>query len=306
MRKVLLIGYGSIGRKYLSLLIKVKQITDVYIYTKQRIDETKKVKKINLNSFKKINPHLIIIANQTSLHFKTINFIEKNFSKKIVLVEKPLFDKYLRQKIKYNSYYIAYNLRFHPVLKKIKKLIAKQELWYVQIKQSSYLPEWRKNINYKYSTSALKSKGGGVLLELSHELDILENIFGNILPSFSYNSKISNLKINTDDILIISGTVKKRQKKILFNLSSNMFSRNKVREIYIDGKSLSIRADLLKNTIIYFQKDKKKKISFPNFFINQTYDMQLKSILSYKFDNLCTYEEGLNIMKVIEKIRKKN
>ena len=51
MRKVLLIGYGSIGRKYLSLLIKVKQITDVYIYTKQRIDETKKVKKINLNSF---------------------------------------------------------------------------------------------------------------------------------------------------------------------------------------------------------------------------------------------------------------
>ena len=44
----------------------------------------------------------------------------------------------------------------------------------------------------------------------------LENIFGNIFPSFSYNSKISNLKINTDDILIISGTVKKRQTKILF------------------------------------------------------------------------------------------
>ena len=41
----------------------------------------------------------------------------------------------------------------------------------------SYLPNWRKNIPYYLSNSADK-KGGGVLLELSHEIDYLTWIFG--------------------------------------------------------------------------------------------------------------------------------
>ena len=42
----------------------------------------------------------------------------------------------------------------------------------------SYLPSWRKNIIYNKSYSSDKKKGGGVLLDLSHEIDYITWILG--------------------------------------------------------------------------------------------------------------------------------
>ena len=41
----------------------------------------------------------------------------------------------------------------------------------------SFLPNWRNNINYKNSNSAKKKLGGGVALELSHEIDLANYLF---------------------------------------------------------------------------------------------------------------------------------
>ena len=43
----------------------------------------------------------------------------------------------------------------------------------------SYLPQWRKK-NYKKSYSSNAKLGGGVSLDLSHEIDYIQWIFGNI------------------------------------------------------------------------------------------------------------------------------
>ena len=43
-----------------------------------------------------------------------------------------------------------------------------------------YLPEWRKNTDYRKGVSARQDLGGGVLLELSHEIDYIQWIFGEI------------------------------------------------------------------------------------------------------------------------------
>ena len=40
------------------------------------------------------------------------------------------------------------------------------------------IESWRKNIDYRSSVSAKKSLGGGVLLELSHEIDLVNGLFG--------------------------------------------------------------------------------------------------------------------------------
>ena len=45
---------------------------------------------------------------------------------------------------------------------------------------SSFLPQWRKDISYENSVSAQKKLGGGVRLELSHDIDYLNLIFGNL------------------------------------------------------------------------------------------------------------------------------
>ena len=49
----------------------------------------------------------------------------------------------------------------------------------------SYLPDWRPETNYKNIYSSYKNKGGGVHLDLFHEVDFIYWIFGN--PDTIYN-----------------------------------------------------------------------------------------------------------------------
>ena len=82
---------------------------------------------------------------------KHLYFIEKNFKRKTILVEKPLFENLKKFKPKYNKVIVGYNLRYHPVLKFIREYIVKKILS-IYIYCQSYLPDWRKKINYKDQT----------------------------------------------------------------------------------------------------------------------------------------------------------
>ena len=134
------------------------------------------------------------------------------------MIEKPILNKFRKINLKKNKYIVGYNMRFHPVIQYLKKEIGKRKINFISINLSSYLPNWRKNIDYKKSNSAKKIFGGGLLLELSHELDYIRWIFGNIKLIFSFNKHISNLKINTDDILILFGNIRKKT-KVIFNMN---------------------------------------------------------------------------------------
>ena len=163
------------------------------------------------------------------------------------MVEKPLFNKFYNLKIKNNKVFVGYDLRIHPIINFIKNKLRNKKIWYASVECGSFLPFWRKNIPYHKSSSAKKKSGGGVLLELSHELDYFLLFFKkfNILDVF--NKKISNLKINTDDFL----DVKFYNKDIPFiNIRLNYFARKNIRMITIEGKNISINACLLTNKIL--------------------------------------------------------
>ena len=167
-----------------------------------------------------------------------------------------------RFKPRNNNYYVGYNLRLHPVIRKIKAIIKNKIIWHVDIKLESYLPDWRKNIIYSKSNSSNKSMGGGVLLDLSHELDYLNLLFGKINPLYCYNGKKSDLDIDSDDLLIMSGHFGNSKKRTSLSLMINSFSKNNSREIRIAGKDISIVGDIRNNVIKYTFKDKYKIIKF--------------------------------------------
>ena len=74
------------------------------------------------------------------------------------------------------------------------------------------MPSWRPNSDYTKSVSAIKKLGGGVLLELSHDIDYLVWLFGNVKWVNSTIHRQGNLKIDTEDTahvtLCFSGTNK--------------------------------------------------------------------------------------------------
>lgn len=292
---VLIIGYGSAGKRHLKVLKKNKQIKKIYVITKQEKISTGKV--IFLKKIIKINPKIIVIANETSKHKKTLINLEKKFKKKIIIVEKPLFDKFFNFKCKNNKVFIAYNLRFHPILKFIKKMLL-HKVFYVEAETSSYLPYWRKNSDYSKSYSSNKNKGGGTLLDLSHEIDYIKWLFKDFKIKKIYSRKISNLKITSDDFTLILGKLKNGG---LIKLKMTYFNKLPKRTLIIcfkDGKQ--IYADLLVSKLKIFDKEKFKLINFKKSSQYLTTKEMYFDILRKNYINVCKYKEALNLLKDIK------
>jgi len=295
--KILIIGYGSMGKKHAQTL-KSMGIKNLYFYSKQKKIPYKRIK--SLNDVKNIDPDYIIISSNTADHYWQLKLLEKKIKNKIILIEKPLFTEYKKIKIKNNKVFVGYNLRFNPIVQFIKKKKKKKKIWSAIAICGSYLPKWRQNRNYYNSHSAKKKYGGGVLLELSHEIDYFLWFFNNIQIKNVFNKKVSNLRINTDDILDIVGNNKK-VKYICVKL--NYFFRSPIRKIFIDGRDISINADLINNSLSIVEKNIKKKYLWSKFTNLDTYASLHKNILKKKFNNLCSYNEGLKVNKLIDQIR---
>jgi len=297
IKKVLIIGSGSIQKTHVKVLRLINK--NIIIHT----IPTRKNLKSELKTLKKFNPEYIVVCSPSSFHYRHFLFIEKNFQNKIVLIEKPLFIKfYSIDKNLNNKYFVGYNLRFHPVITYLKNFLKKKNILSINVISHSFLPSWRKK-NYKHSVSAKKKLGGGVLLELSHELDFLKWLFKKIKILQVYNKQISKLKINTDDILNLSGKV---NNKSFFNLNINFFSRINCRKIKVDGNNFSIEGDLINNTIKIVIDDKEDLKIFKNFDIKNTFRSLHLELMSQKLKHSCTIFEGLELMKLIDKIKVKN
>ena len=287
---------GQKHSRYLSNLIGKD---NVFVLTNQ--EEIKFPRIDSLNEINALDPDYIIISSDTSSHFSHIKEIDLRLSKKSVLVEKPLFSSYEDFSPSNNTYLVGYNLRFHPLISFIREEIKQEKVISFDISCNSFLPTCRKNVHYAQSYSASVESGGGVLLDLSHELDYLRYIFGDVKHLFSRNLKLSNVEIETDDYLIFIGETKD---KVLFTINLSYFSKKEVREIKIETEERRIFLDLIDCKMVSYFVDKDPEEVKKEFSINNTYIQQHQDILKGDFSTVCSYAEGLEVMSLIDKIQK--
>lgn len=292
-KTALIIGFGSIGKQQYKVLKKLKIFQKIYIYSKSN------KKKNFISEFYKIvniNPDLIVICSETAKHFSQLKFIESKFKNKIILVEKPLFSSSKYLNIKNNKVFVGYNLRYDPMLQYIKKIIEKEKkIITSNITCNSFLPNWRIR-DYSKSYSASKRKGGGVHLDLSHEIDYTNWIFKNLKKKNAFSGKISNLKINTIDYFNWIG--KSKYSKII-NIKLSYFSIKDQRIIEVLSHKNYILVDLL-NRVIEFSNLKNTKIKkFKKLNSLQRIELQIKDIISKKPIYACTYKEAFETLKII-------
>jgi predicted dehydrogenase len=141
------------------------------------------------------------------------------------------------------------------------------------------------------------------MMDLSHEIDYLQWLFGELVSFDAISSKISALEIESDDYLSLIG---RTNQAVYINLNMDYLSRIPIRQILIQTNTMTIVADLL-NGKIERKKDgnDSENISFSDLNRNSTYYSMHEAILSDKSDNrLCSYTDGITIISAIEKIRK--
>ena len=293
---ILIIGYGSAGKRHAKILSSFKLVKNIFIKTNQNINSRNKIKFIK--KINNINPDLIIVANETYKHFETCKLLEKKYKRKIIITEKPLFHKYFNFRPKNNKFFVTYNLRFHPCLKYIKKKFNLSKTFYVEAESSSYVPKWRKKTDYRKNYSAFSKKGGGVILDLSHEIDYIMWLFPHFKIQKILKKKISNLKIFSEDFALILGKIKKDQ---LIKIKLTYFNKSPRRSLIICLKNdIQIYADLIKSKIKIYKKNSFRTINLKQFSQNETTTEMYKCILNNNFKNICSFMHGLDILKQIK------
>lgn len=225
--KVLIIGLGSIGKKHVAALQQMdSSIEIIALRSASTFEEVEGVKSILNESEIPSDVSFVIISNPTSQHYSTI---QQFYHLAIPLfIEKPLFHQL--EKIDFNlpNTYVACNLRFHPCIVWLKNNLEKVgRINEVNIYCGSYLPDWRKGIDFRKNYSTQAAMGGGAHLDLIHELDYCYYLFGNPTTSHKILKSNSSLKIDAVDY----ANYQLEYENFVANITLNYFRKDTKRQI---------------------------------------------------------------------------
>ena len=251
--KVLIIGFGSIAKKHYQALLQIDpSVKVVAMRNHLNADIINNVLSVySMEGIKQNGPYdFVLISNPTYKHAETIEMILGLHCP--LFIEKPLFDTLKSTQVldkvstSGNLTYVACNLRFLDSLIYLKEmLLPKLIVNEVNVYCGSFLPEWRSGVDFRTSYSAHVDQGGGVHLDLIHELDYVYWLFGKPIQFHSYKSCKSTLDIDAIDY----ANYLLEYKKFSINIVLNYFRRDKKRTIELVCSDDTYTVDLFSNTV---------------------------------------------------------
>ena len=312
MSKILIVGYGSIGKRHMRNILSKKNM-NIIICSKRK---DLKFQEKNIKIVKTVDqgiaekPDVAFVTNETSYH---ISVATKLANAGIHLfIEKPLSSsengvKQLKKIIKNKGIItlIGCDHRFHPCLKKIKEIIDKKRLgriMSVQVESSSLLSDWHPYEDYRKGYSAKEELGGGIAMTMTHELDFLRWFFGEIKEIFSITKKISELEITADDISTMTMIFKNN---IIGELHLDYFARPQFKSCKIRSTKGTLYWNSDENSVkIFYNKQNKWKTVFQEkkFERNQMFVKELEYFLKCVKNREHTFNDindGEKIVQVI-------
>lgn len=263
----------------------------------------------------KYDPSFAIIASPASYHLK---YAQKFLEKRIpILIEKPIASNVkdaMQISLLADQYStparIGYCLRYLPSIFAVKEALLKEQLgriFYISIEAGQYLPFWRPNIDYRDTVSAKRSLGGGVLLELSHELDYIQWLFGEVKVHNSILSHSKELNLDVEDCADI--TLKGKNSEVI-NLHLDFLQKKPSRKCRIVGTYGTIEWDLIQNSVYLFNERGNSKLHVnENFDINNIYIDMIKdflNVLNNKDSIIATPAEAVRTICLIRQILENN
>ena len=266
------------------------------------------------------NADIAIVAAPATFHLDQAKILVENGVP--VLIEKPLsissdgvvelFDAALAASVVVQ---VGYNLRFSEGLRHLKELVDSGQLGKlerVKISVDQFLPDWRPEVDYKATASARKSLGGGALLELSHEIDYAIRLFGPFSISHATLEKVSELDIDVEDTVDVTGKLSGRSNGEPFiGIHLGMANRATARYCEVSGSDGSARWDGIRGTLeTSSPSDQLWRVVFSNpEDIKKTYEKQLAAFIrdsqspfSLEQHNSTKHHE-LQVLGVLDAIR---
>lgn len=251
--KVLFVGVGSIAKRHIRNLIDLYGKENIHIDTLRRMDcgKPEGVERV-LTDYDSLKDRYdaIFITNPTEKHIETINRLKDKTD--AFFIEKPINSSPINDTLEFEdgkTYYVACPLRYTKVIQYIKDNVDPSEVLSVRAISSSYLPEWRKGVDYRDTYSAHKALGGGVAIDLIHEWDYLTYLFGMPKKTKKIIAKKSDLDIDCEDVAIYLAEYKDK----VVELHLDYFGRCPIRKLELITKDDTIECDLIKGKVLFLK-----------------------------------------------------
>ena len=293
--KALVVGYGSIGRRHCAVLQSLG--LGVAVVSRQVLDQPLRFPTIE-EGVHAFSPDYVVVANPTSEHLASLNVLTRLGYRGKVLVEKPLFAAPAALPAHaFESLSVGYNLRFHPLLTELRKRVAASPAIAAHVYTGQWLPDWRPGQDYRATYSARRAQGGGVLRDLSHDLDYLCWLVGPPAHGCALLGKVSDLETDTEDYCSL---LFQSAQGALATLHLNYLDRPARRECVLHTRAGTWRADFIAGVLAGGSETQSFEIER-----NQTYaDMHLAVLDGGHAGWLCDAVQGLRVVELIAAFEK--
>ncbi len=212
--KALVLGCGSIGLRHVGHLRELGlsdiQVADPSPSARDRVKAQFGIRALaDSEEALSARPDAVLICTPADTH---IPLVEKALAAGAdVFVEKPLSTSLqgsedLLRKVRADGriVQVGYNLRYHPAVRATKSILESGRLGRVvsgHLEFGLYLPKWWNNRDYRASYMANPDLGGGLLLDASHEIDLVLFFLGHVTEVAAYGGQLSSLEIRGLDVL---------------------------------------------------------------------------------------------------------
>ncbi len=324
--KILIAGFGSIGRRHFRNLVALGE-TDLVLFRTKRStlpdDELAgyPVETDLAEALAKHRPQAVVVANPTALHMDVaIPAAEAGCH---ILLEKPIagdlsrVDELRRAAEKSGSrILVGFQFRYHPTLNKARDLIQNGDLGQLLTAHAhwgEYLPNWHPWEDYRASYAARADLGGGVIVTLTHPLDYLRYLLGEVEALWSFNGRVSPLELSGVEDAAEIGI--RFRSGALGGVHLNYFQRPPVHRLEIVGTNGTLRWDNA-DGLLHFSRMPAPFGSYPDpppapvtetfappegFERNQLFVAQTRHFLEVAHGSsapLCTLEDGVRALEL--------
>jgi predicted dehydrogenase len=313
--KIAIVSLGSIGRRHIRLIKEFyPKVHIVLVRTKNSMSWPEEAMAETVVSCVECaiqeGVDGAIICSPATFHLEHAKpFIDQGIT---VLIEKPLSNNldsiknFINAESDYSKLVIlGYVFRHSVAANKIKSLINSDELGQilqVDIECKSNLKDWRPGTDYRQSVSANRELGGGVLLELSHEIDYASWLFGPLEVISAHIESSDFLDVQVEDIVYLRLRGRDNaQLKIYLSFSS----KELVRHCCVSTEKGCLNWDLNCEKITWKPVDGNTRV----WFCGQSRDDLFKKqhrhffdVLEQRVEPCVTFDEGVEVLKIINDI----
>lgn len=321
VNKIAVLGLGSIGRRHFRNAVDLGLEVVGFDPTAEKINEVRTLfsKEFPRASFSFSNTleraiessDAVIIASPSRHHLEGLKICIN--AGKHCFVEKPLatnmegleitLQEATERKLKIA---VGFNLRYRPVVERAKSLLPDlgKILW-GRFLCASYLPDWRKDTNYLTGYAA-DPKTGGVIFDISHEIDLARYLLGDGDVVACYADFSGLLGISSEDRADI---VMRHETGSTSAIHLDYITRPRQRNFEIAGEYGILKVDLHAHDIVMIGRDEQiliKETHRPDD-NNHEYRKELKDFVSAIENNVqprCSGDDGLTNLKHILTARK--